>query len=1238
MADRRAGPNDGLRVLKKQEDYEQWVYEIKLFVEEKDVSAASIPDLMEELEDEEDDRTMLSPLERVKDVRKCCAIQKDVYEEWSGVLSARERKSRTTMLRRISRSIGRDYTHLVRDGVADPCLVLARIMNFFEDTEEEDAEELHEDFLGLRIGQFESATKFCSKVKSMAKKLNALGKTITPTALKLALVRGLKEEPQFEKFYDYVRHAYKTKTIEKLVRDIVKEARLKGSDSIDMTMGEPEKKKKGSGKPSGQNWVSKVRCWKCGKLGHFKRNCPKGKNERTKEGGAENVDEAASDSEDSFVWSMAEAKIENPVWLLASMNGLFAVLLATTFVVTASTFGCFRASCIVATALLVRCDVLGRHTQEFLGVLVEAVKGAQEHLAQLTSKNGKTVFCVDSGASRSHVTSSKLLTGVENMSPRVISFANGERNRSSKKGTLRFKKGSEIVEIEGVYVSPYLKRNYLSVAHMLDAGIKTYFEPDHCVLKKRGVVIAMGRREKGLYTVEMQTCRDGKRCEQVGALEKSVPTWKSRPLTMDEAHLRFGHKNPADIIRTARVVEGLMLKKRSLSMTRKCGTCALAKIRKKGHARRKEVKTPRKRMPKLKSTEKQSVDHLDRFRRGKPGEAFGSDLKGPIKPGRHGYCHWMGFLCLATNFLFGYWLKSKADAGKAFRRLHELVKNQWGRKVKTLVCDGGGEFKGVYKGCEPYCKDNGIDFRPSTEATPQQNGRSEIINWVIFNMAKAMILTAEMPKSMAFFAVKHATRVWNVTVHKGSEVTPHERWHGSKPHVGHLITFGSCGVAYVSKANREAGGLANKGELVRYLGPDDRGDGFTVVKEGGAVVTRDTVQWHENVFKCRSVRRSIERDENDEKHDDNSSNTDVEDDDDEQEERGGEEQRKSARSKKGVPPLRMGVHDEAHSIASDAIVIMGREEVGSMQEEFVEAAREAMKLEGRGPFTYNQVMKSDEREEWENEVRDELDNYCEMGVWTPVERTADMHVIPSTWAMQKKFDASHKLKRRRARLAMRGDRQREGIDYKETFAPTCRFETLRLIMYMAVSLGCDVTSVDFHKAFLNGPVEEVIYVSLPQGFVFSRKLKGLTRWKHVLKLLKAAYGTCQAARQWFKCVRQLMLDLGFTQATSDQCLFVRFNPLFIVLVWVDDLLCMCPNSKVRDETVKQMEKVYRLRDEGPVDCFLNVQFEIKGDELTMTQEHYIESMLKRFGMEECNAVKIPMAPNPDMKVEGDKSG
>ncbi|MEL7341539.1 MAG: C2HC-type zinc finger protein, partial [Bacteroidota bacterium] len=331
MADRRAGPNDGLRVLKKQEDYEQWVYEIKLFLDEKDASAASIPDLMEELEDEEDDRTMLSPLERVKDVRKCCAIPKEIYEVWSGELHARERKSRTMMLRKISRSIGRDYTHLVRDGVADPCLVLARIMNFFEDTEEEDAEELHEDFLGLRIGQFESATKFCSEVKLMAKKLNALGKTITPTALKLALVRGLKEEPQFEKFYDYVRHAHKQKTIEKLVRDIVKEARLKGSDSIDMAKGEPERKKKGGGKPSGKSWVSKVKCWRCGELGHLKRNCPKGQNERTKERGAENINEAASDSEDSFVWSMADAKIENPVWLLAIMNGVFAVLLATTF-------------------------------------------------------------------------------------------------------------------------------------------------------------------------------------------------------------------------------------------------------------------------------------------------------------------------------------------------------------------------------------------------------------------------------------------------------------------------------------------------------------------------------------------------------------------------------------------------------------------------------------------------------------------------------------------------------------------------------------------------------------------------------------------------------------------------------------------------------------------------------------------------------------------------------------------
>ena len=70
--------------------------------------------------------------------------------------------------------------------------------------------------------------------------------------------------------------------------------------------------------------------------------------------------------------------------------------------------------------------------------------------------------------------------------------------------------------------------------------------------------------------------------------------------------------------------------------------------------------------------------------------------------------------------------------------------------------------------------------------------------------------------------------------------------------------------------------------------------------------------------------------------------------------------------------------------------------------------------------------------------------------------------------------------------------------------------------------------------------------------------------------------------------------------------------------------------------MKKMEEIYRLRDEGPVDCFLNVQFETNGDELKMTQEHYIESMLKRFGMEECNAVKIPMSPNADMKVEGDK--
>jgi hypothetical protein len=122
--------------------------------------------------------------------------------------------------------------------------------------------------------------------------------------------------------------------------------------------------------------------------------------------------------------------------------------------------------------------------------------------------------------------------------------------------------------------------------------------------------------------------------------------------------------------------------------------------------------------------------------------------------------------------------------------------------------------------------------------------------------------------------------------------------------------------------------------------------------------------------------------------------------------------------------------------------------------------------------------------------------------------------------------------RNKSRLVAQGFSQKEGIDYEETFAPVARVEAIMILLAFSVAKGFKLHQMDMKSAFLNGVLEEEVYVRQPLGFESEKYLH------RVYKLRKALYGLKQAPRAWYGRFRGFLFERGFEIGKVDQTLFL----------------------------------------------------------------------------------------------------
>ncbi|GJX47482.1 putative ribonuclease H-like domain-containing protein [Tanacetum coccineum] len=220
--------------------------------------------------------------------------------------------------------------------------------------------------------------------------------------------------------------------------------------------------------------------------------------------------------------------------------------------------------------------------------------------------------------------------------------------------------------------------------------------------------------------------------------------------------------------------------------------------------------------------------------------------------------------------------------------------------------------------------------------------------------------------------------------------------------------------------------------------------------------------------------------------------------------------------------------------------------------------------------------------------------------------------------------------RNKARLVAQGYTQEEGIDYNEVFSPVARIEAIRLFLAYASFMNFVVYQMDVKSAFLYGNIEEEVYVCQPPGFE-DPEFPG-----RVYKVEKALYGLHQASRAWYETLSTYLLDNEFQRGQIDKILFIKRvkSDILLVQVYVDDIIFGSTKKKLCTEFEKLMHKKFQISSKGKLTFFLGLQVTQKDDGIFISQDKYVDEILKKFGFSTVKTASTPMETSkPLMKDE-----
>ncbi|SGY26808.1 BQ5605_C018g08798 [Microbotryum silenes-dioicae] len=285
----------------------------------------------------------------------------------------------------------------------------------------------------------------------------------------------------------------------------------------------------------------------------------------------------------------------------------------------------------------------------------------------------------------------------------------------------------------------------------------------------------------------------------------------------------------------------------------------------------------------------------------------------------------------------------------------------------------------------------------------------------------------------------------------------------------------------------------------------------------------------------------------------------------------------------------------------------------------------------RDPPHWRAAMAAPQADEWRLAARDKFDSLLrDFSAFTPIDESlvpADAKVLGSRFVFRTKRDQHGQVKSYKGRLVARGDSQRSGIDFDETFAPVAKFTSIRALLALAAAHGYHVHQADIDKAYLHGKLDTPLYIRVPDGIYMPGK---------VLQLHRSLYGLRQAGCIWNDEIDSALSALGYVATESDHCVYIRTtgDVRHYIALYVDDLLMISPSLPEIERTLQGLEQRYGVKRLGEAEYILGIQIRRSPDgSISLSQEQYHKDVLARFGMSDAHPVATPMQSNLRLEVE-----
>ena len=534
-----------------------------------------------------------------------------------------------------------------------------------------------------------------------------------------------------------------------------------------------------------------------------------------------------------------------------------------------------------------------------------------------------------------------------------------------------------------------------------------------------------------------------------------------------------------------------------------------------------------------------------------------------------------------------FFMKHKSEVLEKFKEFEATAVGDCGSRIGTLRTDNGGEYMSAE--FKVYLTSRQIRHQTTVPHTPEQNGVAERMNRTLLEKARSMAAHAGVTKQYWAEAVASAAYLRNRTPTRAlpDGTTPYEKWYGRKPNANNLKVFGCIAYACIPDVQRKK--LDDRAKKMRFVGYGRAVKGYRLLDE-------DTKKIY--------IRRDVTFNEIDFGHDNKIAYPSFNPEETvtykgtgeaEKQPREPEEARPDRQRR---PPVRFGIDEFVTHCAHRTCEIAE-------------------------PRTMKEALSSDQANKWKAAADEEIQSLMENETWDLVKLPPGRKPVGCKWVFKVKHKESGEVERFKCRLVAKGYSQSYGIDYEETFSPVVRFNSIRTLLAWAVQHGMIIHQMDVVTAFLNGKLEEEIYMEQPEGYSKSRDL--------VCQLRKSIYGLKQSPRCWNKELQEYLTSIGFVQSTADPCVFIRVEgkSVTVIAVYVDDLILITAMSEDMTKLKKSLESRFKMKDMGEFHYCLGIsaiQDKEKGC-LWIHQKQYISRMLEKYSLMDANPVTTPADPN-----------